>query len=545
MTKVKKGILVFVILLLAAVVLRVCIARFLPNDDPYDGKVYAQMARNLLEQRVYSHETAAPYIPSIIRLPGYPLFLAGIYWLFGHGDNTAVRIVQALIDTLTCALVALLAFYWEPDPTRKRAAAIGALALAAICPFTTIYVTTILTETPTTFFMIAMCVTATLAFNEKSEKKVIAWWVVTGVLSGLAVLFRPDAGLFAAAIGITLVLSILFAPRDQKLRPDGKHERALRFSRASYLGALFSLAFCLVLVPWTIRNWRVFHVFQPLAPAYAQMPGEFVPRGYYLWLRTWLDDEREIAPLLWSLDESPIEVESIPDKAFDSAQEKQRVATLLEQYNHPHQDLPSDSPPGSMQFNENEESSPSPEASPSDDEDEDDEEEKPMEGGASQAEESDQPVAMTPEIDNAFAQLARERISRAPLRYYLLLPVKRAAKIWFNTHSQYYPFEGELFPEEGVRHTTAQQVWLPLFTALTWIYTFLAVVGCWYLWASGVFGSRRWLLLAVLMIGLRLAFFAFRENPEPRYVVEFFPILSVLGGIALVRVVESFKPSRK
>ena len=538
MAKVKKGVLVFVILLLAALVLRVCIARFLPNDDLYDGKVYAQMARNLLEVRVYSHETAAPYAPSIIRLPGYPLFLASIYFVFGHGDNAAVRIVQALVDTATCALVALLAFYWEPDSSRKRAAAIGALILATICPFTTVYVTTILTETPTTFLMLAMCVAATFALKEKGEKKAIAWWIGTGLLAGLAVLFRPDAGLFAPAIGITLVVSILFAPRDQKQRPDGKHETALRFSRASYLGAIFTLAFCLVLIPWTMRNWRVFHVFQPLAPTYAQMPGEFVPRGYYLWLRTWLDDEREIAPMLWSLYESPIEIESVPDKAFDSAQEKQRVAQLLDRYNHPHQDLPSDSPSGSFQFNENEESSATPESSPLEDEVE---EEKPMEG-------ADQPdsksVAMTPEIDSAFAQLARERISRSPLRYYLLLPVKRAANLWFNTHSQYYPFEGELFPEEGVQHTTAQQVWLPLFTALTWIYTFLAMVGCWYLWTSGEFSSRRWLLLAVLIVVLRLGFFAFRENPEPRYVVEFFPLLSVLGGIALVRVLESFKPAR-
>jgi hypothetical protein len=44
------------------------------------------------------------------------------------------------------------------------------------------------------------------------------------------------------------------------------------------------------------------------------------------------------------------------------------------------------------------------------------------------------------------------------------------------------------------------------------------------------------LLLAVLLIFLRLGFFATMENPEPRYVVEVFPFLSILGGIALVRL---------
>jgi hypothetical protein len=38
------------------------------------------------------------------------------------------------------------------------------------------------------------------------------------------------------------------------------------------------------------------------------------------------------------------------------------------------------------------------------------------------------------------------------------------------------------------------------------------------------------------MIFLRLGFFAMLENPEPRYVVEFFPFLSILGGIAVTQI---------
>ncbi len=547
MPKAKKGILVFALLLLAALVLRVCVARFLANDDPYDGKVYSQIARNLLEQRVYSHESEPPYLPSLIRLPGYPLFLAGIYAMFGQGENTTVRIAQAVIDTATCALVALLAFYWEPDPARKRSAAIGGLALAAVCPFTTIYVATILTETATTFLAVAACLAATLAFKEKNETRAIIWWGATGLIAGVAVLFRPDGGLFATAIGISLVVSIIFAPREQTRRPDGKYETTLRFSHASFLGAVFTLAFCLVLVPWTVRNWRVFHVFQPLAPVHAQMPGEFVPRGYLLWLRTWLDDESEVAPMIWSLDTSPIEIEDIPARAFDSAAERQRVTALLEQYNHG-QTPQAAASPLTLELTDPEQTPAAPDTQPSpamSDEEGDDETmlDEAVEGTESEernAGAGEKSVQMTPQIDVAFAQLARERIKRSPLRYYVLVPAKRAAKLWFNTHSQYYPFEGELFPEEGVGHTTSQQVWLPLFTALTWIYTFLAVVGCWFLWQSGDFDSRRWLLLAVLIIGLRLALFAYRENPETRYVVELFPFVCVLGGIALVRVIESF-----
>ena len=222
MFKPQKKWFVFLVLLVVAAGFRVAIARWFPNDAPDDGRIYAQIARNVLEQHVYSHETAPPYDPSYIRLPGYPLFLAGVYSVFGHTNNGAVRIAQALIDTGTCALVALLAFYWQPDEKRKRVTAIAALALAAVCPFTTIFSVTILTEVPTNFFVVAMCLAATLAFrnsfttedtegDRKRFKYALSWWAIAGLLGGVAVLLRPDCGLFVAAIGFTLVITTIWS----------------------------------------------------------------------------------------------------------------------------------------------------------------------------------------------------------------------------------------------------------------------------------------------------------------------------------------------
>ncbi len=547
--------LTFALLLAVAFCFRVVVARFLQNDSPDDGKIYAQIARNVLEQHVYSHAVEAPFEPSLIRLPGYPLFLAGIYKSFGRGDNTAVRVAQALIDTASCALIALLAFYWEPDEKLKRRSAMAAVALAAVCPFSTIYVATILTETPTIFLATAMCLTATLAFQALDQKRAVLWWIATGIISGLAVLFRPDSGLFAAAIGITLVITTL-KQSDAPANASRKREFLSRFSRAAYLGAAFSLAFCLVLVPWTIRNQRVFHLFQPLAPAHAEMPGEFVPRGYLAWLRSWIDDGRYIGPVLWSLDTAPIKISDFPDRAFDSAEEKQRVAALLGKYNHPPDEQSQDT--GNAQS----QASPAPADSQAEDEqdnandnsndnsdevgnqnyeantnlsDESDDNAKADEN-ASADQGSTQAVEMTPEIDAGFAQIAAERKAHHPIRYFLWLPIKRGLSMWFDTHSQYYPFEGELLPLGDLDYDGHQQYWLPLFAGLTFIYTLLGITGGWFLWNSGAFVARRWLLLAVLMVFLRVGFFATLENPEPRYVVEVFPFLSALGGIALVRL---------
>ena len=515
----RKQIWIAALVLLVAFGFRLFVALRLPNDTPDDGRVYAQIARNVLEHHVYSHEEQAPFVPSLIRLPGYPLFLSAIYSIAGHTNNTAVRIVQAIIDTATCILVALVAFQWTADEKRKRISSLAAFTLAALCPFTTIYVATILTEVPTSFLAVLLCLLATLAFKSSSRRRSLILWLLAGLTAGLAVFFRPDSGLFAAATGLTILLSTLNAARDTQ-------KFFNRFSKSVLSAAVFSFAFCLVLVPWTIRNRRVFGVFQPLSPAHGEMPGEFVPRGYLMWLRTWLDDGRYIGPVLWRLDTSRIPIEAYPKRAFDSSAERDRVAALMDKYNHPVDEedttatpTPSPSPATPNQTKQSDEAT-----------DEDEEEEEAEEDPG-----ADDPsnVEMTPEIDAAFAQLARERIARAPFQYYVMLPLKRARSLWFDTHSQYYPFEGELFPLDYMDYSIHQQYWLPLFAGLTWAYTLLGALGAWCLLRARRKEARLWLALAGLIIFLRLGFFSTLENPEPRYVVEIFPFLAILGGIAI------------
>jgi hypothetical protein len=544
----------YVLLLLVAFTFRVAVARFLPNDSPDDGRVYAQIARNVLEHHVYSHESEAPFASSLIRMPGYPLYVAGIYAVFGHGNQTAVRIFQALTDTATCLLIAMVAYLWEPDEARKRQSSIAALALAAVCPFTTIYVATILSETPTMFFAIAMCLTATLALKLTNQRRTLWLWIATGLLAGVAVLFRPDSGLFALAIGLTLVVATL-GRSDVKLSPH-REKFLLRTARTSYLGAVFSLAFCLVLVPWAVRNYRVFHLFQPLSPAHAEMPGEFVPRGYLTWVRTWIDEPRYIAPAIWQLDTTPIKLTDLPARAFDSPEEKQRVAALFEKYNHPSEapDLfaaePNATPaePEDQSHNQqaetdnNESDRAANQNSDEDGEDSGDEEDDQSDESDSAAESSAQDVEMTPEIDASFAEIARERIARHPFRYYVWLPLKRARALWFDTHSDFYPFQGDLLPLADLDYDIHQQYWLPLFAGLTFIYSVLGILGGWFLWRTQNFNARLWLLLAALMIFLRIGFFSTLENPEPRYVVEVFPFLCIVGGIAVARILSVLRP---
>jgi hypothetical protein len=309
------------------------------------------------------------------------------------------------------------------------------------------------------------------------------------------------------------------------------------------------------------------------------MPGEFIPHGYLRWVRTWLDDQRYIDVAVWEVGIQPITIDDLPDNAFDSLDERTRVAALLEQYNHPPQEQASDDEePSQAQASP----TPTPQASPKqtpanteglttkatpnpgnqspqntddnsnsnaksdqteDSSDQEDENDKGDEDQSESKPEDHGPVAMTPQLDAAFGQLAAERIARHPLRYYFWTPAKRAGALWFNTHSDYYPFEGTLLPLEDLDHDIHQHVWLPLFAALVGIYTLAGLAGAFVLWLSGDFYSRSWLLLVGLIVVTRLAFFSTLENPEPRYVVELFPFLAALGGIAFARIWKRSRPS--
>jgi hypothetical protein len=272
------------------------------------------------------------------------------------------------------------------------------------------------------------------------------------------------------------------------------------------------------------------------------MPGEFVPRGYLTWVRTWLDDGRYVGPALWSMDERAIKISDCPDRAFDSPAEKEAVAVLLDKYNHPpdsadeaqSEETKSDNASAAAENSTSEESQPDTADSSDEESGAGDEDEKSPDDQNTASEE--QNAEMTPEVDAGFAALAQTRIARAPFRYYIRLPLKRALSLWFDTHSQYYPFQGELLPLSDLDHDIRQQYWLPFFTALTWLYTLLGIAGGRCLWRARSLTARRWLILALLMTLTRLAFFSSLENPEPRYVVEIFPFLAILGGIAFAQI---------
>jgi hypothetical protein len=89
----------------------------------------------------------------------------------------------------------------------------------------------------------------------------------------------------------------------------------------------------LPLAPWTVRNWRVFHVIQPLAPRRVNNPGEYVTYGFYRWMSTWSVDIVSTGAVFWNLGTDTIDVNDLPSRAFDSSAQHAETAALLAEYN--------------------------------------------------------------------------------------------------------------------------------------------------------------------------------------------------------------------
>jgi 4-amino-4-deoxy-L-arabinose transferase-like glycosyltransferase len=138
--------------LLAGAALRVWFIRVFPQIQG-DSLLYADIARNWLLHGIYGrsvlHPGGPPTIaPTLVRLPGYPGFLALCFAAFGNQNYLAVLYLQAIIDLATCLLIAGF--------VRRLCGSLTgliALWLAALCPFTANYVAMPLTETLYIFFV--------------------------------------------------------------------------------------------------------------------------------------------------------------------------------------------------------------------------------------------------------------------------------------------------------------------------------------------------------------------------------------------------------
>jgi len=374
--------------LLAAMLAGFALRMFFIAHRPFysgDTHFYEELARNWLDHGVYGLFVNGQLLPVDMRMPGYPAFLAAIYEVLGR-SRTSVLIAQALLDLITCYIIAMIAARLAPA-AKQATVASAALWLAVLCPFTGGYTAAVLTETLATFFTVLsfyalMCAltdpSIELAGSDASGAALfpfVRWVLLAGVLAGLGTLVRPETPLLLAAAGVVLCI---------------RWRRPADWRKLALAGTWMALGLLLPLLPWAMRNARTLGRTEFLAPHYAESRGDFIPRGFYAWTGTWMVRPRDSYIVPWKLGNEPIPTETLPNSAFDSDTERARVESLLSRYNNG--------------------------------------------------------LKMTPVLDHDFAALARERTARHPLRTFISIPLTRAAALWFTPHIELLPYSGELWP---------------------------------------------------------------------------------------------------
>lgn len=285
---------------------------FLPVTTDDDTAAYTQLADNWFHHGTYGFVQAGRIVPSLIRLPGYPLFLGVVFAISGH-HLRAVLILQALIDLGACWLL----FDCLRTEVSRRAAWAG-LLLAVVCPFTAAYSVAGMTESLSiACISLAIWSLARFVRAAREGKQRLAPLLALAAAGGWAMLLRPDGALL-----VVVFAAAVFWYGSQGLG-------ATRSLQLAVLGVALA---ALPLVPWTFRNARRFHVIQPLAPREANNPGEFTPSGFRRWLRTWTIDYINTGDVAWNQADY-IDPEDVPSRACSGPEECRETSSLIAAHN--------------------------------------------------------------------------------------------------------------------------------------------------------------------------------------------------------------------
>lgn len=220
---------IFLIALTVRVTYNLTVARnYVPAGDAID---YVDLARNMLHWGCFCE--LRPGAPTTVRTPGFPLFLAGVFAVFGE-DPLRARLALCVVGSLTCVFTSEMARILF-----GRRTAIVAGLIAATYPQLFIYDAWLYSESLATCVFVASCL-ATMYVVRRSP----GWhWLLVGALLGVTALVRPN--------GIYALIAVLAWAAVAIWRKQVELRRVL-------LGvALVTLGCIAVLTPWTIRNYAV------------------------------------------------------------------------------------------------------------------------------------------------------------------------------------------------------------------------------------------------------------------------------------------------
>ena len=233
--KKEQKVLYLIGLLLLAVAFRAYGVWSHPAVPVGDGQDYHQLATRLVEGRGYVN---AAGMPTAWRPPAYPVFLAGVYKISGVNVSRATM-VQVILGGLTVLMLTALAAMILGWPR-----ALMAGIIAAVYPAFVWLPRLLFSENLSLFLMLVSLCTIILYLRTSR----MVWIIVFGLLCALNTLVRSGNLILPIIVGVGLL--VLHWPNWKQL--------------VAPLLAM-TVAFVVTLLPWTIRNYRVFHHVIPVA----------------------------------------------------------------------------------------------------------------------------------------------------------------------------------------------------------------------------------------------------------------------------------------
>jgi len=144
-----------------------------------DSRMYVSLAQGLRQHGTHCYPDR-PEHPDVERMPGYPLFLASVLWLFG-GSLLPVVVIQIILDSLSCVLI------YRLGETIWKGAGLLSGVLASLNIGMITYSHFILNDSLFLFIFLLFLI-MTFKFLGEPEWK---YGVVLGACMGVAALIRP------------------------------------------------------------------------------------------------------------------------------------------------------------------------------------------------------------------------------------------------------------------------------------------------------------------------------------------------------------------
>jgi asparagine N-glycosylation enzyme membrane subunit Stt3 len=197
----KLEIICVVGIFLFALALRIYAFTYLPRraitDDAYEYNYIAQNIPNALKNEPLENRATFLYLGSK-RGWLYPLFIAGIYNIFGAND-LYVRLIQLIIDALSCCFIYVIG----KDMCNKKVGATAALLSSLYPGF--IYYSTMLYQETTTIFLLILYV---YFLNRALLQKKMYLFLISGIVAVIITFYRSGF-LFFSLLTIPMLFLVL------------------------------------------------------------------------------------------------------------------------------------------------------------------------------------------------------------------------------------------------------------------------------------------------------------------------------------------------